>query len=795
MLDDIRLAIKQLRRSPLFVTVAVVTLGLGIGLTSTMLTMLDAVVHPYVPYRDVQRIYSVHIWGDGRSGQVSLYDKYVALREGTQSFEQVSAGAFGGMALAEAYGTAATPMTLRVSGNYFSLLGLKPEAGRFFTDGPSGPDENKAVIGFHFWKNALASRPLDRGIHITLDGRDYDVIGIMPPEVGWPLTDVVLRTAGFAGETPQQRRALFPVARLKAGVTEAAAYAELKGIAERLTAMYGEGRQKFQFRLNTWNLRPDAITDFQFAMGGAAVGILLIICANLANLMLVRGLARRPELALRLALGASRRDLVRQLFTESALVGALGGAVGMLLAVWGVDLVRHRLPLEGRFIGALMPYLDWRVFAFAAGTTLLAVLFFGLGPALTASDVSVAEPLKHGAGTTSGGPRRRYSVLVVAQVGICLVLLMGAGLMLRMLDLYDAYDPGFERKGLLEGTVNLGRLKSVPDQLMQRTFADVRSRLEKVPGVLGIAVTGNGPTQQGAITSDLEGAEPRFMVARTYHIVSREYVSVMGYRLIRGRDFAEGDQVGPPVGIVDEHFGERMWPGQDPVGRMVKLGGPSSRAPWVRIVGLIRGQRLVSRQGEIGRSGQFFVLDPRDQSRSRWITARVSGNSAVVGMRMRRAVEGMFPVGQWSGGAFRDYAEMDRQMATSYSFITRLFSTLGLLGLFLAAVGMYGVLAYAVGQRMREFGIRIALGARSESVFRMVMHDAALMILAGTAIGCWFAMWAGQLIVGNDAVIPPTDWVALVLSEAMLITVCFAACLTPAIRASKANPLDIIRAI
>lgn len=796
MLHDFTLAIKHLRRSPLFVVVAVVTLGLGIGLSTTMLTMLDTILHPYVPYRDAHRLYSVAAYGDGANRKITGYEKYLALTENAASFTGIAGRNFRNLVLAEAYGNAAQVQLMRVTGNYFPLLDMKPEMGRFFLDGPSTVDDGKAVVSYGFWQQVLAARPFQQGLNVTIDGRDYTVIGVMQPEASTRSDIVVVRLPGLAGIRAEERLYLEPIVRLKDGVTEGGAYAELGVLATRLKAAYGEGRQKFHFRLYSMKPETRAITNFQLAMVGSALAVLVIACANLANLMLARGLNRRKEMALRLALGASRRDLIRQLMVESSVVGILGGIAGTLVSVWGVGLVRMHLPASGRWIGFLAPHLDWRVYAFAIVVTALATILFGLLPAITASDISVSEPLKEGAGTLTGRTKHRYSALVVSEVGICLVVLMAAGLMLRQLDQANAYvaESG-EGRGVIQGRVRLFPEKLRRGSSVDQEFANIRDRYRQVSGVLDAAVWANHRGAGGAIVSDFEGdTVPRFVIGGGYLAVTPDYLRVTGRRVIAGRGFEVGDRF-TSVAIVDEWMADRMWPGISPLGRMIKLGGAQSTAPWVRVVGVIRSPRA-QRPTYVRPVGELLVMASNEDATSRGFLVRTNANSAVVATALRRVLADMYPIGAWEGGYFYDIERMNREALRPFSFITSLFSWLGGLSLILTGVGMYGVLAYSVAQRMREFGIRIALGSDTRSVFKLVLHDAAVMILAGVAIGAWFAMWAGNLMVNEDSsMILQTDWIALVAGEFFLLLVCFGACMTPAIRASKANPLDIIRAI
>ena len=788
---DLQLAIRTLRRSPLFVLTATLTLGVGIGLMTTVLSMLDAVRRPYVPYREPERLFTVAAYGGGTSGQIGPYEKHWALIEGSTAFDGVVTVARTSRPIGTFDYVADQAVVNHVTPEYFDLLGLRLERGRAFDVGTAAAQETEAIIAYRLWQRAFNSRPLSDGLSVTIGQQSYDVIGVMPPEVRPFDGSVWLRLTGT-----QQAQGT-PIVRLRPDVSVEAAYAQMRVVAARLTATYGPGRQPFQFRLDPFTRPPGELADYHWAMGGAAVFILLIACANLANLMLARGLARRKELALRLALGGGRSHLVRHLLAEGVLIALIGGALGAALAVWGVETLRAQLPSRGVILGALVPHLSWRVVMGALAATLASVLVFALGPALVASDVNVSEPLKEGGGQVTGRTRRWHAALPVAEIALCLTLLMGAGLLLRAADRVAAFDFGYRNQGLLATMVRIVPRTVPADSAVPAAFRNVLDRLGRVPGAVRVATTWSPQTLGGALTSDLEGVEPLFVNSFKYRSVSWEFLQVLGVPVIAGRDFEPGDEQGTaPVAIVGEETAAALWPGTSPVGRMIKLGSADRPAEWVRVVGVAKQASLSFRDDpHLPEYPVVFVVGPHDYgqlARLREVVVRVEGNEATVASDLRRELQAAAP-GNYIGG-FRAWMAAWESQRDTRQFLAGVFGTFALLALGLAAVGLFGVLSYSVGQRMREFGVRVALGARPGDLSRLVIRDASVVILGGTAVGAWLAMSGSVLLDYWLFDIPPTDVISLVAAELILVAVAFAACLSPAVRAARSDPLVILRA-
>lgn len=788
ILADLRSAWRSLKRSPLFVVVATLTLGIGIGLTTTMLSMLRAITHPYLPFEKPAQLFGVTAYGGG--GGVSQREKQWALIEGTRSFQGITSASIGLEDPIFAEGREFFGDVVRAGAGYFDVLRAPVEVGRVLGAG----DENSAVIGYGLWQRAFASRPLNRGLSVTVYGRTYQVVGVMPREMR---TNQVTQKYASVWIPLAQGAVGGPIVRLRDDVTREMTYAELAVIANRLKAVYGPGRPAFQFRLDSFQPEPRLLSDYHKALGGAAIAILLIACANLANLMLVRGLSRRKELSLRMALGAGRRALVRQLLTESAIVGALGGIAGIVLTVWGVGILRSQFPSQGSWFGFVAPYLSWTAFATAIAVTAGAVLVFGLAPAILASQVQLNEPLKETSGTTSRRTRRTYALVVVAEMALCLALLMSAGILLRAASSAERFDFGYETAGLQASAVGAIVNTASSGQRQQNDPAAFRRTLERLGRMEGVrAVTTYSIEMYGpaVLASDL-GGETTYFGAGSYNRVGWNFLRTLGVPVIKGRDFELGDeQGGEPVAIVDETAAQALWPGEDPVGRMVKLARSNIVGQWARVIGVSRHITLGSLVGSPNEMDVALVMVVRPGPlASGYLLARVDGNADMVSARMNQVVREELPNAGFTIGFQSWLVNWQRQVGGRLT-LASLFGFFGLLAVGLAAVGLYGVLAYSVGQRMREFALRVALGALPRDLQRLVIRDGALMILGGIALGPVLGMAGSQLLEFWLWDISPTDVVSLVGAEIALLLVAFAACYGPARRAAKADPLQIIRA-
>ena len=782
MLHDLRSAFRSLVKTPVFVVVAVAALGVGLGLSTTMFGVLDAVLHPYVAYREPDRLFSVIAWF-GRRMPMTTVDVYRVVRGQTRSFDAVVPTAYD-MPAIERGGQTVGIGARRVSPRYFEATGLKPRLGRAFNDADG---EDVIVLSHDLWNTLFAGRRDLAGASVTVNGRTATVVGVMPRGAGrgeaWlPLPAPVENGGAYPGYVGM-------LARLRPGATRQQADAELKGLADRLTEQFHAQAAPFALYTSPLVERREELRDIHKAMVGAALAVLLIACVNLAHLMLARGTAKRRELALRMALGASRAAVVRQMFAECALITVAGASLGAFVAVWGSDVLRNRMPREVSWVGLVQPQLSWRVFAMATLAAATAAVLFGLLPAIrVAMQIRLDEPLKEDGGTTTGRVRQRYSPLVVAEVAVALVLLMGGALLLRTVQQLSREQFGFDTRTLYRTWVySVLDRDSAAGALRRR---QVLATAASVPGVRAFAVQAERSAPGGVVSAELSEDSTRTISMRTYPMVSPSYLEVLGLPILRGRGFAPGDAGSRGVAVIDPVAAQRLYPNQDPVGRMLKLGGPAARAPWVPIVGVVRSPWVLSASEAYAPQPAVYVVAAdmpnwegllvRTDSPDPRIPARLQG-------RLRETPGNRVMVIPY------DY-ERQADLASRW-FLAKVFVGMGAVALGLAMIGLYGVLAYAVSRRMREFAVRIALGASPAMLRTMVLRDGLVMLLAGIGVGAFVALAAARLLDAVLIAVLPSDVISLVLSEVVLVGVGLAAALAPARRASRASPLDILRAV
>jgi putative ABC transport system permease protein len=785
VLADLRTALRSLLRTPGFVLVAVLALALGLALSTTMFAVMDAIVNPFSPYKDADRLFRLSFWY-GPHAALTRADLYRVIRDQAQSFSAIVPRVFGGATLRSEdeeteVGTEAVPP------RWFAVTGIAPEMGRAFA--PADGD-GVAVVSRWLWTRLYGRRTSLEGTTVTLGDRVYAIVGVMSREAS-PVGGVAawLPLPADAEATLQLPT---PLVRLRPGVTADRARAELKVLSDALTASRHASDYPYALLLDPVRERRGELTDIHKAMVGAALAVLLIACVNLAHLMLARGLAKRRELAMRMALGATRAAVVRLMLAECALITLAGGALGILVAVWGRDVLETAMPREVAWIGIFQPQLSWRVFALSGGAAVLSAVLFGLLPALrVASSVELTEPLKD-AGTVTARTRQRYSPLVVSEVALALVLLMGGGLLLRTVQQLKRETAGLNVERLVSAFV-VGRLAG------ERSRADVDwdqavAAVQRVPGVAQAAYERNRRLDGMAIAPELTEDTSRLLVARSVPLVSAGYLRALGLPILRGRDFEPGDAAGNGAAILNSIAAERLYPHQDPVGRMIKLGAPRKDAPWVPIVGVARSE-IESRFGvEIIRQPQVWVAR-RDSVAARGygrLVIRTLRRDPRVSTLIRRQLRSVPSVGSASVMPYAYYRDVE---IASRGFLADVFVGMGLIALALAALGLYGVLSYAVTQRMREYGVRLALGAEPRALFRMVLHDGAVMLLAGVGVGAFAARAAGRLLDAVLVAVLPSDVVSLVAAEAVLLGAGLLAAVGPARRASRSNPVDVLRAV
>jgi len=785
--NTLRYAVRSLAKSPGFVAISVLALGLGLGLSTTMFAVLDAALNPYVAYKNPQELYSIN-WWFGRRSPMTLPELYRFIRDNTHSFAGVVPVASWLQASLTANGQTNQVSVSRVTPRWFGLVGVKPRLGRGFT---ASDGEDVAVLGPDIYKRLFGTRKNLDGLTIQLDGKVHAVVGVLPEGVRGG--EITLPLPGAIETSNVTTAYIRPFVRLRPGVSLQHAQAELKHLATELTNRFGARESPFALELNPVVERREEVKDIQKAMVGSALAVLLIACVNLAHLMLARGLAKRRELALRMALGASRGIVIRQMFSEAALVTIGGSAVGALVAVWGGDFLRNRMPREVTWIGLVQPQLSWRVFAIAAVAAALSAVLFGLVPAMrVAFSLNLDEPMKDDAGTTTARTRNRYNPLVVVEVALALVLMMGGGLLLRTVHELTAEQTDYDARTLWRGWVVSKRDQAADNRTTLLPFPSrdqIAATVLATPGVRDLAFLGQASPAGLALSAELTADSNRTVLTRAYTTVSASFFKVYGLPILKGRDFEPGDAANR-VAILDAVAAQQLYPGIDPIGHMLKLGAPAVSAPWIPIVGVVRSPKDLTGEGRYTPRPHVFV-SMQGEARSNEMLIRTTTDDKKTGSVVTRRLMEMPGVG---GGGMWPYDYARQSDIVSRGFLAKMFVGMGTVALGLAALGLYGVLAYSVGRRMREFAVRIALGAEPNRLLKMVLHDGFVMLLAGIGVGAFAALMASRWLDSVLIAVLPSDVIALVISEAVLISAGLAAAIMPARRASKANPMDILRA-
>jgi len=805
--EDLKYGLRVLARRPGFTLVAALTLALGIGATTAIFSVVNAVLLRPLPFADPDRlVVALH---DG-ANPVSPAD-FADWRDQSQVLSDLTAVEIWGPYLAgpdrrEQMGA------VRATAGLFDMLGTAPLLGRTFQAGEDRPGAAPVVVLSHgLWQRRFGGDTGIVGQRLALDGVSYEVIGVMPPEFQFPLFWAMkaemwgpLALADRTGA--RASRSLRVFGRLKPGVTLGQAQAEMGAIARRLAEAYPRTNAGLGVTVLPLHQKVvGGVRPLLLVLLGAVGCVLLISCVNVANLLLVRASGRNREMAVRQALGASRLRLARQMLTESLLLSGLGGAAGLALAFWATQALTANLPAETlprqQAIG-----LDGRALAFTTLMALLTGLVFGLAPALQAGRADLNSGLKEGGRDAAGGGRARRvrSLLVVAEVALALVLLIGAGLMIRSFAQLQRVDPGFDPSNLLTMTVSVTGSQHAEGPRRAAFFGELLDRVRALPGAesasainhlpLGGDVWGTRFTIEGR-----PAPAPGEVPGATFRVTRPDYFRVMRIPLRAGRDFTEqDDERAPGVAIVNETLARLHWPGEDALGRRIKLGSPEADGRWLTVVGVAKDVK----QAEWAAAPRAELYQPYLQAAEylRRPAPHVSYLTLVVRaagdpMRLAPAVE-------------REVRALDKdapvaEVATMESVIARkmwqprlsmfLLGSFAALAVALAAVGIYGVMSYAVAQRTHELGLRMALGAEPRRVLRLVLAQGLKLALAGVGLGLLSAYALtrvmGSLLYGVSA----TDPVTFAGVAVLLALVALLACYVPALRATRVDPLVALR--
>jgi putative ABC transport system permease protein len=798
---DVRFAVRMLLKSWGVTVVILVVLGLGIGVNTAIFSVVNAALLRPLPYDDPEGL----VWLSEDSPQVPQmsisYPNFQDWREQNTVFSGIAATQFRSLNLTGAD----DPERLSgraVSANFFDLLGVKPAFGRSFTADEDRPGASRVcVLSNGLWQRHFGSEKGILGKQLTLSGESYTVIGVLPESYRFGTPTDVFVPIGLRADEMKERGnhpGIYAIARLKPGVTVEGARNEIVRIAENIATQYAMPGNSAKLTPLHDFLVSDVRTSLLVLL--VAVGfVLAIACANVANILLARAASRRKEVAIRTALGAGRWRIIRQLLTESVLLSLVGGTAGLLLAVWGIDVLRAAsadiLPTTA------VVNLDSKVLLFTLFVSLFTGIIFGLAPALGASKPDMNETLKEGGrGATSG--RRRGMVrnlLVVSEVALSLVLLVGAGLLIKsFLNILNT-DPGFDARNLLTMQLSL-KVEKGEGRKVLNFFVEAHDRIAALPGVEA-ATYSNGLPLTGATDTAfaIEGRpkpEPGQGPQTMLYVTSPTYLKAMGIRLIKGRFFtAQDTQTSPRVAVIDEAFARQHFPDQEPVGQ--RLAGNEDN-PSAEIIGVVAHVKHFGIDSEERIQSQLYLpfnqapdeilpmLAPRMN-----LVLRTSADPLALAAAVRREVQALDP-NQPLYNITTMEETLDRSLATQ-RLSTMLLMMFAGVALVLAAVGLYGVMSYVVTQRRHEIGIRMALGAQRADVLRLILRQGMWLTACGVVLGLTASFALSRLMASLLFGVSPTDPVTFVLVALALAVVTLVACLVPARRALKVDPMIALR--
>jgi predicted permease len=804
MIKDIRYGIRSLLKRPGLTAVALITLALGIGVNTAIFSAVDSVLLRPLPFKDPERL--VAVWE--HTPTLGIVQNHMApanffdLRNQNQVFEGV--GAFSEISMnLTGEGEPESVDGQLVTANVFSLLGVQPALGRTFASEEDQPGrEHVAVLSDALWQRRFNRDPGILNRNITLNSESFRVVGVMPRGFFFPIREAELWVP-WAMEPDQASgrgdHYLRAVARLKPGVTIERANADTESFAARLAEDYPRTNEGLGVLVRSFH--QDYVGDLRrpILILFAAVGVvLLIVCANVANLLLAQATTRRREIAIRMALGASRSTIAREFLVESLLLAVGGALLGALVAVWGVQALSNLLPETLSKLQAIS--VDSRVFLFTLGVTLLTAIIFGAVPALHAARANPGNTLGETSRDVTGGVSGRHvrRLLVVSEVALAVILLVGAGLLIRSFQRLRQVDLGFRTDNLLTMRTVLPMPKYQKPEARGAFYDELLRRVDEIPGVESAGMISFLPLSTSGMrfVFSLEGRTmpgDMNLPFALYRAVTPDYLRATGIPLQRGRFFDAHDSAdSQPVVVVNRRLAEQYWPGEDPTGKRLKVGAPDSQNPWATVVGVV---------GDVRQNGFYGdqlceLYAPSAQERRSWLAPRdlvvrtTTDAGSVVGA-VRQAV--------WAvdkDQPISNVRTMDQVFGAAVSrerFQMLLLSLFAALALVLACVGLYGVISYSVAQRTHEIGVRMALGAQPRDVLRLVIRQGMLLTFAGLLLGIAGGLAATRVMVDLLFGVTATDAVTFFSVAGLLVLVAFFACYVPARRATKVDPLIALR--
>jgi putative ABC transport system permease protein len=801
ILSDIRFGWRILAKSPGFTLAAVGAIALGIGVNSMMFTIYNAALLKTLPFENPRQIVHIHTrnLSDGWDRRGVWYEDFLEYRAQARSFEGLAAfQSYFGFVIRDELGAPHLTDGCLVTPNTFSLIGQKPLLGRDFRADDAMPEAGKVVIlSYGLWQTQYGGDPSILGTAVTLSAESYTIVGIMPRDMAFPDRSTLWVPIVDTAENRDLwylRSGFEVIGRLPSAVPPLQAETELRGIARRIAATRSgrpaAGIEPVVLPFIEWGINPQRKLMARTLMGAVSF-VLLIACANVANLLLSRAVHRSRETAIRVALGASRWRIVRQLLIESVLLSMLGGAVGL-----GFTLIFIRL-----FVLAIQPigipyWVDWSMdatsFVYLLVICVMSGVLFGLAPALQISRTNVTEGLKETGRHATGGSRTRLltHALVVAEITLTFVLMVGAGLLVRSLFTLQAVNLGFRTASLLTMTVPLDE-RRYPEIADRAAFADrLTERLASLPDLESFTIASTLPASGAGqmylhladrVIANAEGTPPRIATMA----IGAGYFAALGLTMPSGREFtpADGDP-GAEAVIVNQRFAAQYWPGEDPVGQKIRLG----QDPWSTVVGVSPTIRQMSLRPDV----DALVYQPFRQGPPYWfsIIARVRSPELAASV-LREEVRKLDPDLPLLN--MRTLDEYLGRLTGETRILSALFSVFALIGLLLSAVGIYAVTAYATSQRTQEIGIRIAMGAATRDVVWLVLGSGLKQLALAVPIGMAFAIAVSRILASVLFEVTPLDLVTFVSIPVMLSAIVVAACLVPARRAARLSPVDALR--
>jgi predicted permease len=799
---DVQYALRTLRTSPGFTAAAVLMLAVGIGVNASVFTITNAVLFkgfPSVVRND--RILYIDTQRNGFGCCVS-YPDFADWRARATSFDGIGAVADLRFALTDNGGLPETYDASQITANTFTLVGQRPSLGRDFTPDDERPGAAPvAILTYRFWDRRYGKDPSILGRSIRINDVATTVVGVMPRGFSFPQNqDLWIPLVPTADRQRRDARGLwFAFGRLADGVGIENARAEMETIGRALASAYPRTNQGFVPVLRSFQaffLGPQA-TLIYGAMWGAVGFVLLIACANLANLTLARAVGRSREMSIRVALGATRWRIVRQLLIESVVLASAGGFFGWWLATWGVQLYELIANPPDWFANVLDYSLDYRVFAYLVAISIGTGLLFGLAPAGRLSRLDVNAGLKDGDRGVSGGRGRRLSaLLVIGEMALAVVLLAGAGVMIRSFVKIYAADIGVRTDNVLAMFL-APSAASYPDATAQISFFDrLQSRLEALPGVESSAIAWRGPTGGSMkIPYELAGDPPvddqrRPMLSAL--IVSPSYFRTLGASLLSGREFADRDtESAAPVAIVNQRFASRFWPGESAVGKRLRLFEAQTPQPWLTVVGVV--SNIVQNDATRQEFDPLLYLPYRQKPQpAMWVMTRTRVPPATLVTGVRQALQSIDPNLAIGIGPF-PLATRLAQNNANRALYGGLFLAFAAIALLLASVGLYAVVAHSVGERTREIGIRMAMGATARDILALVFRQGTAPIAIGLAVGLVGAFAVNRVLESVLVRVSPADPISFAAASLMLVASAALGCWLPARRASHVDPVVALR--